>query len=444
MIESQTKLYSFKDFSDVKYGAPRLVPEGGGSSNGGANLIGLNADSFNLYDVINDFQWTTSPKTSKVDVPEIFLKEKRLLSSTYVAQAAYYTYALQGAGADAKQFIDNFGKKFGSAAGQLLDRTLGAAFAYNFGGKQLGEVAGAGAGFFNKFADFSNAIRTGVGALAGATGAAVGGGQIIDNLNSLIGGGVGFLRDKFDVNLNLDSLNSQYLEPYEGLYITEDTKFYYRFPYLVNNWNEVRNNFSDTPQQNLHQAGGPAGSFYRFASDDLPNLAYTVTANVNFNAPGIYIEKPKFYNFGQEGENIIFKFPLINTGWSNYYDVLRNWQLLFMLAYQNRPNRRSRDLIDPPVIYEITIPGIKYFPYAYIENMRVAFLGSVRKMLIEVPYGEGGTRVIETIIPEAYDVTITMRTLTKESQNFLYSMIEDKFNIITTTVVPGQGGQQGV
>ena len=439
MNKAQTKLYSFKDFPDVKSGAPRLTPVAGGSSNGGANLIGMNADSFSLYDIINDFNWTTSPKSSMVDVPEIFLKEKRLISSTYVAQAAYYGLALQGASRDAQAFIKNFTEKFGQGAGTVLNSTLGAALAYNFGGKQLGEAAGNLAPKAG-FGDFEELIKAGVGVASGLTGAVVGANQVIDNLNNFVNASLGFLKDKFDVNLNIDSLNSPYLFPYEGLYITEDTKFYYRFPYLVNNWTDISNKFSDSPMQNVHQVGGPAGSFYRFASDDLPNLAYTVTANVNLNAPGIYIEKPQFFQFGGEGDQIVFKFPLVNTGWSDYHDVLRNWQILFMLAYQNRPNRRSRDLIDPPVIYELTIPGIKYYPFAYIENMKIAFLGSTRKMIIEVPYGESGTRTIESIVPEAYDVTISLRALTRESQNFLYSMIEDKYNIITTSIAPSQGG----
>lgn len=442
MNKAQTKLYSFTQFKDEKFGAPRLLPIKGGSSNGGANLIGQNADEFSLYDIINDFQWTTSPKDSKVDVPEIYLKEKRLISSTYVAQAAYYGLALQGAGQDAKEFVSKFKEKFGPTAGNLLDSAIGGAFAYNFGGKQLAELTRAGVGLFDKTGAVASLASAIMGTGAAVTGIATQFTGIIDNLNNLVGGGLGFLKEKFNVNLNIDALNSPYLAPYEGLYITEDTKFFYRFPYLVNNWNDIANKFADAPTVNANNIGGPAGSFYRFASEDLPNLAYTVTANVNFNAPGIYIEKPQFYQFGGEGDGIVFRFPLINTGWSDYHDVLRNWQLLFMLAYQNRPNRRSRDLIDPPVIYEINIPGIKYYPYAYIENMKIAFLGSTRKMLVEIPYGETGTRVIETIIPEAYDVSISMRTLTRESQNFMYSMIEDKYNIISTSLVPAsqQGG----
>jgi len=432
MIDNFTNLYTFRDNKDLKYGAPRLVPIKGGASTGSANLIGANSDSFKLYDVIQDFQWTTSPKNSRVDVPELFLKEKRLIASTYIAQAAYYTYALQGAGYDAKQFLEAFKQRFSPSTYELFNRTLGAFITSRFGGQQIAQVGEAVAGAIpgGQFAEGT------VGAIlniaAGGTGALLGGNQVIENLNSIGGGLLGMLNNWPGVNLNVSSLNSQYLLPYEGLYLTEDTEFFYRFPYLVNNWNTVDNKFSNSPTVTSENIGGPAGSLYKFAETDLPNLAMTVTANVNINAPGIYIEKPKFYNFGDEGENIVLKFPLINTGWSTYYDVLRNWQLLFMLIYQNRPNRRSRDLIDPPVIYELTIPGIKYFPYAYIEQLKVSFLGSVRKMGIEVPYASG-TQFIETIIPEAYDVTINLRTLVKESQNFLYSMLEDKYNIISTT-----------
>jgi len=433
------KLYSFKE-QEKRFGAPKAVPVRRGSSTGGANCISDAATGFSLYDIINDFHWTTSPAESKVGVPEIYLKEKRLITNSFVAQAAYYTYAIQESVTDATNFINNFKAKF-PLAGGLVDAALGATLVNQFGGRQLGRAAGATSEVFPTTAPFADFIAGATQLGGAAVGAAVGGAGALNNLSRLAGFGLDVAQTA-GANLNVESLNSKYLLPYEGLYLTEDTEFYYRFPYFVNTLNDISNKFSSTPNLNPAEIGGPGGAFYGL-SENLGSAALTVAANANMNAPGIYIEKPKFYNFSEDGEALIFKFPLVNTGWATYTDVLRNWQLLYLLAYQNRPNRRSRDLIDPPVIYEVSIPGSRYYPYAYIETMKVAFVGSVRKMLIDVPYGTG-TIKIESIIPDAYDVTITLRALVRESQNFLYSMLYDKYNIISTSSTRTLQETQGI
>jgi len=161
-------------------------------------------------------------------------------------------------------------------------------------------------------------------------------------------------------------------------------------------------------------------------------VASYISGMSNFDAPGIYIEKPKFFNFKEEGERIRFRFPLINTGWSTFEDVSKHWQLLYLLAYQNRPNRRSRDLIDPAVIYEVTIPGVRFYPFCYISDMSINFVGARRRMNITAPVG-GGSSTVNTIVPDAYLVDITLTTLVSETQNFLYSMLQDRQNIVTVT-----------
>ena len=138
----------------------------------------------------------------------------------------------------------------------------------------------------------------------------------------------------------------------------------------------------------------------------------------------MYIERPKFFNFQNDSESITFNFPLINTGYATVEEISKNWQLCFLLVYQNRPNRRSRELIDPPCIYEVTIPGVKYMPYAYISRLAINFKGARRQMSIDAPPGN-----VTTIIPDAFDVNITLTGLVPETRNFLYAALSDKQNV---------------
>ena len=68
-------------------------------------------------------------------------------------------------------------------------------------------------------------------------------------------------------------------------------------------------------------------------------------------------------------------------------------------------------------------------PYAFIESMDVEFQGTVRKTSVTVPSGNGegaiGSKVVQTNVPEAYQVTIKFKSLVGEYGN---TMISDAFN----------------
>lgn len=413
-------LYSFETSTEfTSQGAPRLIPAGSISGPGGGYLS-KDSTGFMNVDVINDFQWTTSPKTSREkDVPKIVLKEKRLKNNALYAQVAYYSMALGQAGAGGLGNIaalpDGIGKSLvssvvgaytGGKVGELLTQ-IG-----NFTGintenllATAGQVIGGVTGFNTKPEAFQEGISTALALLQ-------------------LGG-----RD-MPSQFNFESLNSNVLKPYEGLYITEDTKFIYNFPYFSDSQNYVNNIFGeyDDVLSKLDPIG--AADF----AEGTRAAASMITGTINFDAPGIYIEKPKFFNFSEKGEQIRFSFPLINTGWATFEDVKQNWQLMYLLTYQNRPNRKTRNLIDPAVIYEITIPGVRYYPFAYVSEMAVNFVGARRRMNINIPaVAGGGVKSINTIIPDAYIVDITLTTLVSETQNFLYAMLHDKQDIITTS-----------
>lgn len=438
------QLYSFDSTVTTKNGAPRLVPLGqSATATGGAGQIRKSVSQYSIIDVIHDFEWTTTPEQGRQEIPEIFLKEKRLIANTYVAQAAYYAVALAGVGADAQQILTELANS--GVSGQIINALVGAGLGAAIArpvGTLASEALPLAATLFPPLRPFATAVELGKAAagadvvqeIVTAAGAGIGGiagGQnVVNLLTDVVRGTASFVNQIPGINTTAESLGSKTLLPYEGLYLTEDTNFIYRLPLFADRFRDVANQFTAAPGEPAGSSGSLKGAFEVF-SNQLRESAYQFSSNINFNAPGVYLEKPQFYNFNSTGKTTVVRFPLINTGWSNYIDVLRNWQLLYMLVYQNIPNRRSRDLIDPPVIYEISSPGVRYHPYAYIESMRVDFLGSTRQMRIQVPYSTGGvagggTIDIESTIPEAYDVTITLRELTTETQNFMYAMLYDK------------------
>ena len=68
-------------------------------------------------------------------------------------------------------------------------------------------------------------------------------------------------------------------------------------------------------------------------------------------------------------------------------------------------------------------------PYAFISSMSVDFKGTVRKTKVTVPSGNGegviGSKVINTNVPEAYQVTLEFTSLIGEYGN---TMVSDAFS----------------
>jgi hypothetical protein len=387
-------LYSFDSQKCTKPGAPRAVPSNAFKLSTNSNdfifkdsLLGFQPG---MIDVVNNFQWTTSPpgSDSRQEVPKIELREKRLRTNSIIAAAAYYLTSAAGS-------AGTLGPRLSQAGAPLWEAFKGPAqFLGGALGPSLTTSGTAALGFIEN--------------------------QVINR--GLTIAGESNLRDV--LAKNFDSLNSDLLKAYDGLYLTEDTKFFYNLPYFADACYDLSNNFSQYDNSAL------GGGMMSAGVDKIRSGAETLAKIANFSEPGIYIERPKFFNFESDGDTVTVKFPLINTGWSTYEDVRLNWQLIFLLAYQNRPNRRSRELIDPCCLYEVTIPGVKYMPFAYINSMKVDFKGARRQMNIEVPL-MGGVKTISTIVPDAYEVTLSIQGLIPESRNFLMAALQDKQDVVT-------------
>lgn len=202
-------------------------------------------------------------------------------------------------------------------------------------------------------------------------------------------------------------------DPYEGLYNLNPTGFEYIFPFFSKETFRKGSMYSET-YSGESQRG-------RFILEDLETIEGLATQHSQgFRAlaePGLYIEKSQFYEFGENLEEIKFSFPLLNTQSQEQID--QNFQLIFLLVFQNSMYRKDRAAFIPPCIYEVLIPGIRYMKYAHVSSLEVDFLGTRRMEMINTQSIKGPIRV-KTIVPEAYNVTITIRGLHEETANFMF------------------------
>jgi hypothetical protein len=367
---------------DIKLPVLRKIETSNNSAAAPTRGIGAGARSITSYlDVVKDFYWTYSKPESREEVPSIFLRERRLKVNALVSQLKY---SLGFAAAEA------------NAAVQVAAKTaLDLGFNPNF--------VGAASTVANEGINAANTV-----------------GQEVARLI------------KQDNNATM--AQSAWLQPYRGLYITEPTEWEFLFPYFEDRLEAQTNQFSSEGVTNA------LGGILQTAAN-IPTEIAEIAGSIRNPTQITYIERAKFFNYPTDGDEISFSFPLINTGAVSYNDVINNWQLIFLLLYNNKPGRLSPTQIEQPVIYEVEIPGTKFYPFCYISTIDIKFQGSRRELPITLPYNEqqpgfnsagaavtvdnqSSFKTINAIIPDAYLVTITLKSMLGNTKNFMYHLID--------------------
>ena len=365
---------------------PKLGPAGS-KPNNIAN-IGSNTGNQQV-NVVRDFYWTYSKPgdVSRAETPSIILTERALRTNALISQLKYSLGATANSVPDVVAKIKQFSDSTGLT--KLIDNGVSAVNSTQVGQQITSAVT-------NTFADNNPTID-----------------------------------------------NSPYLQPYKNLYLTEPTGWVYILPYFDNNQAIQSNSFSET---------GTTGGIGKLlgAGAVLATDTAEIVSSIASPTQITYVERTKFYQYsGDGGETINIEFPLINTGSVTYDDVVRNWQLLFLLVYQNRPGKTGFNTVEQPVIYQVEVPGVKFFPYCYITSINIDFVGSRREMSIDIPSNDSfvnntqtsmgvssTTKRINTVIPDAYKIRISLQSMTANTKNFMNHMLFNHSIIETATTAP--------
>ena len=212
---------------------------------------------------------------------------------------------------------------------------------------------------------------------------------------------------------------SKTLEMYYNMYPTCPTGFDYRFPY----YSDKHSGRSSTWDSSFKGVG--ENTITSFSTNIIEGTRKNATdqsfVGALYSEPGVFVERSKYYQ-PTEGEAISFSFPLLNTFTND--DVQKNFDLIWLLTFQNTPYRKNKSLLEPPCMYELLIPGVKYVMYAVMETLNIDFIGTRREIDLQIPsIGSGGRVTKKTIVPEAYNVNIVFKALTTDSGNLLIEAI---------------------
>lgn len=383
-----------------------------------------------VVDVHRNYPWTLSPPITRAYTPIIEITEyKQVLSSELMG----YAYSLAGT-------IDNF---------RVAAKTLPTAVAAGAAVVKQATTTLPGTGLVGGVAKFIGNSLINTGFVAGT--------EQIEQINKAAEEST-----KQDVIKN--DPNNAFLAPYRGLYAVEPTGFVYRLPYASQE-NFSQNNSWGDPEGQIAKAAGsvltsligefdgdrvtetvPADGAKGSTANKLGVVAgrslLDVTKGVMTAAGGVIkAEKPKSYQGPQTTDSVTVKFILYNT--VNFSDIKKNWELCYLLSYQNLPNRKGINLMDPPKLYRLLIPGYKQFPMCWVSNLKIKNLGAVRMVDIDDPnnainYAQAmvnGMSYTSSIkmIPEAYEIEITFEHAFYSSQN-LYAYALNPSNVVTTSV----------
>jgi hypothetical protein len=319
-----------------------------------------------IIDIVNDFEWNANYiNASYVKIPKLYITEREQQESSLISASYYYIsnllnlINLSGSAAQSVDYFVTTAQKFIDQAAKSTDGVTSGI---------LDQSGDAGAGASGIVAQVVNFLQT-----------------VSADFNTLAAG---------------DSLLlGEYLKSYTGIYLTRETGFNYVFPYFSNEWQSIANSWKPVSD---------VGAL---------NVVDNLADNLKLVKPGVYIERPQYFDFQQSGDSVQVTFPLLNTV-SESYKV--NYELLWMLAFQNKYYRESFASVRPPKIYSLTIPGIKFMPYAHIESMSIEFAGTRRLLEVSTPVGN-----VTAPIPDAYIVTLKFKSLLSDTAN---GMLTNQFH----------------
>jgi len=339
-------------------------------------------DGNTLVDVVNDFKWTKTKRGSvgRKGTPTLDLQE------FYVTVPAFFSNL-------------NVAKQIATNAGSAITAAL----------EGIVEMTGAPASITKLINDSKELGRKG---------------------DKLADEGMAGIRKSFGAEESATSFNGlKYLKAYEHLYGVKRSNFIYKLPYLENSYKKVSNTW-----------GTGAGAL----NQGLQGLVDKITKGFSFAAPGVGIDWSKSFEYGTDSPSHTVKFFLDNTKDADYtgegaeidewagtatrrtipnYET--NFRLVYLLLYQNMPNRLNRLALVPPVIYRAKLPGVFSYRYSFLSSLEVNMIGIRKTKRIPDFITTENNKDINVVIPEGYEITLTLQSLLPETQNLYFDAINN-------------------
>lgn len=209
------------------------------------------------------------------------------------------------------------------------------------------------------------------------------------------------------------------MKGYAGLFdFNNPTGFWYYLPYFSDVVNEVTSSWITLDiLEKAKSIPGLGGIIEKAAG--VGGFAY----ETNFPRVGI-MDRPKLWE-SSSFRSINIKFPLFNT--VEFTDIKRNWDLCYLLMYQNMFNKRDFITGIPPVFYTVLIPGQFFSIAAYVSDLKIYNRGNTRLLDID---GTGNRKNV----PDVYEIDMTLTDMVMPSQNMLAEIFKEQVVNVRTQI----------
>lgn len=241
---------------------------------------------------------------------------------------------------------------------------------------------------------------------------------------------------KFDTLLNSSNLaHNRFFTPYKYLYITNPTGKKFVFPLVTkdSSFGQIKNSW-----QAAKSLPGALGEMIDSGANLLKTGAVLLNLGQNFTAVAdgknrdegnIVDEVPKTYSYPKDGESLTVNFTLYNTSKLNAWKD--NYRFLLLFVLRNLPMRIDAFSFLPPMLYEVIQPGIKTLPICTAETIKINPLGMTR--VLKCPNFINNAKELSVNVPEAWDVSITFKSLIPTSANMYLAHLGGISNVSAST-----------
>lgn len=239
-----------------------------------------------------------------------------------------------------------------------------------------------------------------------------------------------------------------YLAPYSLLYSLKKTGKRYCFPMITNppvlgvqqnDWGESQSGTSIVSSNSFITGLTTLAQNAISTARDIQDMVNFFQGGANaYMATGV--EKAAFYNYPKNTEEYTITFPLINNTKKDEWK--KNYKFILMFCLRNMPFRKDNSSFYPPVLYDLTIPGVIRQPYCYVNSINVRPMGLTKMIRGEIGFkslikgdSSGGNIQVDVAVPEAWVVTIKVKSLLATTGNLILAQLlqNDSSSTKTTT-----------
>jgi hypothetical protein len=346
-----------------------------GMANESLAPLPIPATNTGIVNVVNDFKWTKTLKEGRYDIPFLYMKEWYVVQPGIVSNLA----TIKNIGVETLTDI------FSRFSTSINSDTLDAIKSYITNNIENSDFNQASAKVAN---------------------------QII---------GSSITKD------SVITSDKKYLEPFKALYGLRETKFVYYLPYFTEDWKTIGNTWIENQSiTDIIPRQITAGNVLNIKST-IEGIASTLSKT------GFNIDFAKNYSYGENTPSATIQLVLDNT-YDGLFDAAKssswqqNWEFIFLLLYQNLPNRRNRFYVEPPVLYRAKVNGVFSFIYSYIKGITVKAEGTKKMKNIKLNV-DGNVQEYQVLIPEAFNIVIELQSLLPENKNLFFDSLENKVTV---------------